>query len=289
MQHMNNELGIISESTYNAFSVPVDSWVENWRRSMEGFSEEVEYTDEQLKEFNDISKSMISITENMVDIEEKRTTGLADLEEKLRTGKITQKQYEDGVKKLAEETELATRRIILSYAQQLLAVDGLTIEEVEGLLEKGVEWGIYSETAVEEMREVLVEAGILTQAILDIPTSKTIKIQTIYEGVVDTSTLAGIQEVSEPEPKASNPAAELYAKGVPKLAGGGSFTVPGWAGYEGFSMGGIATASAGEKVTVTPANQTVQMLTKQDVEDAFRRSMAPLVAEIKTAFSILVA
>ena len=40
-----------------------------------------------------------------------------------------------------------------------------------------------------------------------------------------------------------------------KLANGGSFIVPSRYGYEGFNMGGVATASAGERVTVTPRGQ----------------------------------
>ena len=41
-----------------------------------------------------------------------------------------------------------------------------------------------------------------------------------------------------------------------KLANGGSFIVPSRYGYEGFNMGGVATASAGERVTVTPRGQS---------------------------------
>jgi hypothetical protein len=41
------------------------------------------------------------------------------------------------------------------------------------------------------------------------------------------------------------------------MAGGGSFTVPPEYGYEGFALGGMATATAGERVTVgTAANNT---------------------------------
>jgi len=44
--------------------------------------------------------------------------------------------------------------------------------------------------------------------------------------------------------------------GIHHLAGGGSFIVPSSFGYEGFGLGGIATASAGEKVTVTPTGKS---------------------------------
>jgi len=72
--------------------------------------------------------------------------------------------------------ELATQRIILSYAQQVLAADGLTQEEAAALIQQGVDWGIYSETAAAEMNEVITKAGELTTKINNIPTQKTVKI-----------------------------------------------------------------------------------------------------------------
>lgn len=51
--------------------------------------------------------------------------------------------------------ELATRKIILGYIEQQMQLDGpLSEAETEFLLQKGIEWGIYSETAVAEMRKI---------------------------------------------------------------------------------------------------------------------------------------
>lgn len=52
-------------------------------------------------------------------------------------------------------------------------------------------------------------------------------------------------------PSANDPGEKL-----PGLAHGGAFTIPRQYGIEGFNMGGMATASAGEKVNITPAGQT---------------------------------
>jgi hypothetical protein len=43
--------------------------------------------------------------------------------------------------------------------------------------------------------------------------------------------------------------------GGEQYADGGSFVIPSDYGYEGFNLGGMATASGGEVVTITPANQ----------------------------------
>jgi len=42
--------------------------------------------------------------------------------------------------------------------------------------------------------------------------------------------------------------------GETEFAKGGSFVIPDGYGFEGFNMGGMATASAGERVTITPKN-----------------------------------
>jgi hypothetical protein len=54
--------------------------------------------------------------------------------------------------------------------------------------------------------------------------------------------------------------ADRIASASPKVtpkpyANGGSFVVPASYGYEGFNMGGIATASSGETITATPQGQ----------------------------------
>jgi len=131
----------------------------------------------------------------------------------------------------ADAHELATRRIVLSYAQQLLAADGLTQEEAEFLLQKGVEWGIYSETAVEEMQSVITEAGLVADAINDIPTDHTITITTVYVN----SGGGGSADVNTNETQAA----------------GGSGIVPAGFTHDNFLVG----LSSGEKYSVTPSSR----------------------------------
>jgi len=131
----------------------------------------------------------------------------------------------------ADAHELATRRIVLSYAQQLLAADGLTQEEAEFLLQKGVEWGIYSETAVEEMQSVITEAGLVADAINAIPTDHTITITTVYVN----SGGGGGADVNTNETQA---------------AGGSGIVPPGFT-HDNFLVG----MSSGEKYSVTPSSR----------------------------------
>ena len=67
---------------------------------------------------------------------------------------------------------------------------------------------------------------------------------------------------NRPRPNASAPPAGGGGGGqATQFASGGSFVVPSRYGYEGFGMGGIATASGGEHVTITPKGQQQQNVT----------------------------
>jgi len=110
------------------------------------------------------NKDMISVTEKFM--------GIADLS--------------------AEEQEKATRRIVLGYLEQKLAIDGLSDRETEFLLQKGVEWGIYTENAILQMQSAMNEADNLANSIQEIPSEKTsdIHVNTYhmeYFGTADVS------------------------------------------------------------------------------------------------------
>ena len=137
-------------------------------------------TEEQLKELTDANREMISMTESFTQAEqrylessqtiaEERAVLLEQRAELIKKGyKETSQAIADVDGKLAangqkasdvaDAHELATRRIILGYIEQKAMADGiLTDEEMEWLLEKGVEWGIYSETAIQMMKDVQAE------------------------------------------------------------------------------------------------------------------------------------
>jgi phage-related minor tail protein len=73
----------------------------------------------------------------------------------------------------ATEHELANRKIILGLLERKLTADGvLDDRELQWLLDKGVAWGIYSQTVVDETARAIKEANNLVSAINAIPTSK---------------------------------------------------------------------------------------------------------------------
>ena len=71
---------------------------------------------------------------------------------------------------IAEKHEQATNEIILDYVRQKMMADGvLDDKEMQWLLAKGVEWGIYSETAIAKLQEVQAEANRYMDVLNSIP------------------------------------------------------------------------------------------------------------------------
>lgn len=98
---------------------------------------------------------------------------LQDINNKLADNEAAQR-------KNADEAELAGRRRILSMLEQQLAIDGLDARETEYLLSKGLEWGIYSQDAVDAMRKAQAEVAALESKFNALPTEHTftVNIQT---------------------------------------------------------------------------------------------------------------
>lgn len=96
------------------------------------------------------------------------------------------------LKKIEDAHTKATRVIILGYMEQKFAADGvLTNEEIDWLLKKGVEWGIYSSTAIYEMRKVIAEAESVNNALNNIKDKTvSINVNTVYSstGVLKPNT-----------------------------------------------------------------------------------------------------
>ena len=136
----------------------------------------------------------------------------------------------------AEEFEMNTHRKMLAMLEEQLAIDGLSEKESTFLLEQGMKWGIYSQEAVDAMAAIQRQVDAMERNI-DI----NINVHTNYSEAGQaalTNQLAGEKDY------------------VPNQhAAGGSFMVPSMYGNEGFRMGNGDTASAGELITITPANK----------------------------------
>jgi len=150
-----------------------DTTINQW---VAGANEQITATDEMIEDITRLGKSMLSMTASFTAAEkeynetankltEERTKLLEERALKVKQGYLETGQViseldakieenSNKAKENADEHALATHRIVLGYLEQQLAIDGLSIEETEFLLAKGVEWGIYSQTAVDEMRKV---------------------------------------------------------------------------------------------------------------------------------------
>lgn len=297
IRNQNKELGILEESYYNLIpaidamrsttEIPEPAYIAYMRDGISAIGEQAELTTEEIDAMNaaieaetKLSQTMISITENMTGINKSYEDGLSDLQEQLDDGKITQEEFKDGVKKLADETQLATRRIILSYTEQLLAADGLTQEEANYLLKMGEDWGIYADGAAAEAQKVMETAAKLKEALeTGIPSYKKITIETEYITIGSSGGTSGQYGagIGVTEKKLNK---DLNGNSIIGFATGGSFVIPAGYGYEGFNMGGVATASAGETVNISRGDNMAELLAEmQEV----RRGLASLPRELSAA------
>ena len=156
------------------------------------------------------------------------------------------KALDDNAKKAeanAAAKELATRKIILGYLEQKLAIDGLDERETEYLLQKGVDWGIYSDTAIQEMKNAWAEADNLASAINGIP-DKTVKINvhTVYSESGHPINLNGGSGTGGGNVTQQNSAI------------GADFFVPPGFPNDSYRMG----VQSGERVKVEPASKVME-------------------------------
>jgi Prophage tail length tape measure protein len=239
----------------------VDDTMRDLADSQEGLGKAVELTDEQLKEqeeqvktLTEYNKGLLNVTASMQSANETYEKSASSLTkerielEAERSLKLSQGYQSSGsvIKELdqklldnsnaaienANQHTMATRTIILGMLEQRLATDGLDTRETEFLLKKGVEWGIYSDTAIAEMRAAMQEAEILSASINEIPTSKDITITTHYVSVGGKT--GGHEDT-----------------GIGGYANGGDFIVPPGYPNDSYPM----RVQSGERVTVTPAGQ----------------------------------
>lgn len=140
----------------------------------------------------------------------------------------------------AEEFERATNRRILARAEELASIDGLTTEEKNALIERGIAMGVYTEEAARKMREEEQAARNLAASLLSIPKNVSTTVTTNY-------TTNGYGYSYAPS--------DLQYQNRNRHATGGQFLIPMSYGNEGFPLGNGDTASGGEKITITPRGQ----------------------------------
>ena len=155
----------------------------------------------------------------------------------------------DEVKNLAAEFEAQTKKMIYDMIYQKVAIDGITDDEFEYLMNLGIGFGILDVKAAEAASGIIESMGGTTGSILAawdaaqklrgeierIPTEKSIRINI---DTINTTTTN-----------------RRFSGEVTDYASGGSFRIPEIYGYEGYPLGPNKTASGGEIVTVTPKDK----------------------------------
>lgn len=154
-------------------------------------------TDEQIQAVSESSQTMISLTASFsseingfnstmdgllakrkeeIDLLNKDIFYYGEGSNKVKEQKDALADLDGQIQETEKQHDIATHQIVLNYLTQQLAQDGLSESETQFLLQKGVEWGIYSDTAVTEMNKALEEAEHLKNAVNNIPNSKTITV-----------------------------------------------------------------------------------------------------------------
>lgn len=199
-------------------------------------AEEAQAAEQAIKDITKANQEYLDTLGSVSDRHAKHQDAIDKVNQEYADGNITIDERNQKLQELADEQEEASHRMILSMLEQELALDGLSAKETDYLIQKGVEWGIYSDTAIQEIREARAEVARLTSELNGIPTSINVAIN-VSGGLNQVGGSGGVNQQLN-------------------YASGGSFIIPEQYGYEGFNLGGMATASGGEQVTITPKGQT---------------------------------
>lgn len=217
-------------------------------------TENVTYSTEQLtKKFNDVETASYSAADSYTASAEE----LAEMNDVNKTTIGMIEKFTDLTGLSAEEHDKATKKIMLGYMEQQLAVGGLTTAEADALIAQGVAWGVYSETAVIEMKKAMDEANSLITKINEIPSEKTITIRTYY---------------TANEMYRTN---DYHIEGVTGRASGGSAGGMTLVGERGPELLNLPNGSS-----ITDANQTKSMLGGTD--PALARTLSTLDSRLQS-------
>jgi hypothetical protein len=194
--------------------------------------------------YNDTVKSLAS---ERIQIETDRATAISQGwwlgSEKIKEYDAALAENSAAALENAAQHDLASKTIMFGLMQQQMAMDGLDAAETAILTRLGVSWGLMSQSIVNQAASAMRSAEALNAAIQNIK-DKTVRITVIQEGAA-----------------ASNISYELGTQlgyrtgGKQRNAGGGSYVIPKSFGNEGFNMGGLGTASGGERVTISQNGQ----------------------------------
>ena len=206
------------------------AWAKEAEQATSDFSASIE-------EVNESAGDYIKMVGTLSDDNQQLIKDQDEINKKYAEGKLTLDERNAALGELADAQEEASQRMILAMLQEQLAADGLTTTEMNYLLEVGQQWGIYSQTAVDEANKAIRKVEELKNNFNSLPTEKNMQINIFTN---NSGSMPSARPVTRRESHAS----------------GGSFLIPSSYGNEGFMMGNGDTASGGERVTITPNGQS---------------------------------
>jgi hypothetical protein len=167
--------------------------------------------------------------------------------------------------------ELANRKIILGLLERKLTQDGVLDDtELAWLLQKGLAWGVYSQTVVNETAKAVAEANRLVGVINSIPTSRTFTMITNMNEVAASAANFGGSGFSSNNRRAGGgpvAAGSTYIVGE----GGPELFVPNQNGTiipngGGSNMGGMGGALSSSVVVNLSMNSVVSMADRESMK-----------------------
>ena len=193
---------------------------------------------EMMREITNLNKGLLGLIDDLQSANERYSENYNDI---MSDMSLTDDERMEKLAELREEYDATKNQILSGLLEQKLMQDGiLTDDEINWLIAKREEWGIYSAEVANEARAMIAEVDNLTASIANVPTEHTTVFNLITNGAPPNLNI--------------DPSASAAPKGTHKTphAMGGSFMVPAAYGNEGFRLGNRDTASGGELITITP-------------------------------------
>jgi len=234
-------MGLVIEQDFAAEIIAQEDAMKNLSEANQNFLSGMQNIQSAEESYSSKTKSL---TEERIQLEQDRAIAIAQgwwvSSEKVKDYDAALEENKQKVLDNEAEHKRANSEILLGLAERKFMQDGvLDDKEFNWLLDKGVAWGVYSATAIEEMKKAEDEIAILTNGLNGLPTAKDIRINVITSG-------GAILDL------ANSPVQAPRGTGRNSHASGGDFLIPMSYGNEGFRMGNGDTASGGERVSITP-------------------------------------
>ena len=148
--------------------------------SAKRLAEETKATEQAIKDMTDANKIYLDQIESVSDRNKDYEKSIKEIDQAFADGKISIDERQDKLNELAATHELAMHKMMLNMLELELAEGGLDRNETAFLLDQGKAWGIYSDTAIAEMRDAQRQVDILTAKYRTVPALITTTVQTNY-------------------------------------------------------------------------------------------------------------